>query len=83
MNKIQEAGVKDFKDKILFVTGGASGAGFGQAKVFSEAGCKVVIADVRQDHLDQAHGVLPREERPCPRHQARHHRPRGLRGRRR
>ena len=26
----------------------------GQAKVFSEAGCKVVIADVRQDHLDQA-----------------------------
>lgn len=54
MNKIQEAGVKDFKDKILFVTGGGSGAGFGQAKVFSEAGCKVVIADVRQDHLDQA-----------------------------
>jgi len=54
MNKIREAGVKDFKDKILFVTGGASGAGFGQAKVFSEAGCKVVIADIRQDHLDQA-----------------------------
>ncbi len=46
--------MKDFKDKILFVTGGASGAGFGQAKVFSEAGCKVVIADIRQDHLDQA-----------------------------
>ena len=46
--------MKDFKDKVLFVTGGASGAGFGQAKVFSEAGCKVVIADVRQDHLDRA-----------------------------
>lgn len=46
--------MKDFKDKILFVTGGASGAGLGQAKVFSEAGCKVVIADIRQDHLDQA-----------------------------
>jgi NAD(P)-dependent dehydrogenase (short-subunit alcohol dehydrogenase family) len=46
--------VKDFKDKVLFVTGGGSGAGFGQAKVFSEAGCKVVIADVRQDHLDKA-----------------------------
>jgi NAD(P)-dependent dehydrogenase (short-subunit alcohol dehydrogenase family) len=46
--------MKDFKDKILFVTGGGSGAGFGQAKVFSEAGCKVVIADIRQDHLDQA-----------------------------
>ncbi len=46
--------MKDFKDKVLFVTGGASGAGFGQAKVFSEAGCKVVIADVRQEALDQA-----------------------------
>jgi NAD(P)-dependent dehydrogenase (short-subunit alcohol dehydrogenase family) len=46
--------MKDFKDKILFITGGASGAGFGQAKVFSEAGCKVVLADIRQDHLDEA-----------------------------
>lgn len=46
--------VKDFKGKILFITGGASGAGFGQAKVFSEAGCRVVIADIRQDHLDAA-----------------------------
>jgi NAD(P)-dependent dehydrogenase (short-subunit alcohol dehydrogenase family) len=54
VNKILEAQVKDFKDKVLFVTGGGSGAGLGQAKVFSEAGCKVVIADIRQDHLDQA-----------------------------
>jgi NAD(P)-dependent dehydrogenase (short-subunit alcohol dehydrogenase family) len=46
--------MKDFKDKVAFITGGASGAGFGQAKVFSEAGMKVVIADVRQDHLDEA-----------------------------
>jgi NAD(P)-dependent dehydrogenase (short-subunit alcohol dehydrogenase family) len=46
--------MKDFAGKILFVTGGASGAGLGQAKVFSEAGCKVVIADIRQDHIDEA-----------------------------
>ncbi|MCR4393026.1 MAG: SDR family NAD(P)-dependent oxidoreductase [Dehalococcoidales bacterium] len=46
--------MKDFAGKILFITGGASGAGLGQAKVFSEAGCKVVIADIRKDHLDQA-----------------------------
>jgi NAD(P)-dependent dehydrogenase (short-subunit alcohol dehydrogenase family) len=46
--------MKDFAGKILFITGGASGAGFGQAKVFSEAGCKIVIADIRQDHLDEA-----------------------------
>jgi NAD(P)-dependent dehydrogenase (short-subunit alcohol dehydrogenase family) len=46
--------MKDFAGKVAFITGGASGAGLGQAKVFSEAGCKIVIADVRQDHLDEA-----------------------------
>lgn len=46
--------MKDFAGKVLFITGGGSGAGLGQAKVFSEAGCKVVIADIRQDHLDEA-----------------------------
>ena len=46
--------MKDFAGKVCFITGGASGAGFGQAKVFAEAGCRVVIADIRQDHLDEA-----------------------------
>ncbi len=46
--------MKDFKGKVAFITGGASGAGFGMAQIFSEAGCKVVIADVRQDQLDKA-----------------------------
>jgi NAD(P)-dependent dehydrogenase (short-subunit alcohol dehydrogenase family) len=46
--------VKNFAGKVAFITGGASGAGFGQAQFFSEAGMKVVIADVRQDHLDNA-----------------------------
>ena len=46
--------MKDFKGKVAFITGGASGAGFGQAQIFSEAGMKVVIADVRQDHIDNA-----------------------------
>ena len=46
--------MKDFQNKVAFVTGGGSGAGFGQAQILSEAGCKVVIADIRQDHLDQA-----------------------------
>jgi NAD(P)-dependent dehydrogenase (short-subunit alcohol dehydrogenase family) len=46
--------MKDFAGKVLFITGGASGAGFGQAKVFSEAGCKIVIADIRRDHIDEA-----------------------------
>ena len=46
--------MKDFAGKIAFITGGASGAGFGQAQIFSEAGMKVVIADVREDLLDEA-----------------------------
>jgi NAD(P)-dependent dehydrogenase (short-subunit alcohol dehydrogenase family) len=46
--------MKDFAGKIVFVTGGASGAGMGQAKVFGKAGMKVAIADVRQEALDKA-----------------------------
>ncbi len=46
--------MKDFHGKIAFITGGASGLGLGLAKVFSEAGCKVVIADVRQSAVDEA-----------------------------
>jgi NAD(P)-dependent dehydrogenase (short-subunit alcohol dehydrogenase family) len=50
--------MKDFQGKVAFITGGASGLGFGLAKVFSEAGCKVVIADVRQNAIDEALGYF-------------------------
>ena len=50
--------MKDFQGKIAFITGGASGLGLGLAKVFSEAGCKVVIADVRQSAIDEALGYF-------------------------
>ncbi|MDR0491563.1 MAG: SDR family NAD(P)-dependent oxidoreductase [Oscillospiraceae bacterium] len=46
--------MRDFAGKIAFITGGAAGAGLGQAKVFSKAGMKVAIADIRQDALDKA-----------------------------
>lgn len=46
--------MKDFAGKIVFITGGASGAGLGQAKLFSQEGMKVAIADVRQAALDNA-----------------------------
>ena len=46
--------MEEFQGKVAFITGGGSGAALGQAKVFSAAGCRVVIADIRQDHLDQA-----------------------------
>ena len=53
----------DFKGKVAFITGGGSGAALGQAKVFSQAGCKVAIADIRQDHLDTAMAWF-KKERP-------------------
>jgi NAD(P)-dependent dehydrogenase (short-subunit alcohol dehydrogenase family) len=40
--------------KVAFITGGASGIGLGLAKVLVQAGARVVLADVRQDHLDEA-----------------------------
>src|SRR3981081_4655827 len=40
--------------KVAFITGGASGIGLGLAKVLVKAGAKVVMADLRQDHLDEA-----------------------------
>lgn len=44
--------------KVAFITGGGSGVGLGQAKVFAEAGCRIAIADIRQDHLDEAMGYF-------------------------
>ncbi|HZF25766.1 MAG TPA: SDR family NAD(P)-dependent oxidoreductase [Steroidobacteraceae bacterium] len=46
--------MKEIKGKIAFVTGGGSGIGLGLAKVLSEAGMKVAIADIRPDHLERA-----------------------------
>ena len=40
--------------KVAFITGGASGIGLGLAKVLVRAGARVVMADLRQDHLDAA-----------------------------
>src|SRR5688572_9184044 len=46
--------MKDLAGKIAFITGGGSGVALGQAKAFAAHGVKVVIADVRRDHLDDA-----------------------------
>jgi NADP-dependent 3-hydroxy acid dehydrogenase YdfG len=51
---MEEETMKDVAGKVAFITGGGSGVGLGMAKVFAAAGMKVVIADIRQDHLDQA-----------------------------
>ena len=54
INYKERVHMKNFAGKICFVTGGASGAGLGQAKLFAKNGMKVAIADVRQDALDKA-----------------------------
>jgi NADP-dependent 3-hydroxy acid dehydrogenase YdfG len=46
--------MENLKDKVAFVTGGASGIGLGISKAMVAAGMRVVMADVRQDHLDEA-----------------------------
>jgi NAD(P)-dependent dehydrogenase (short-subunit alcohol dehydrogenase family) len=46
--------------KVAFITGGASGIGLGIAGVFLEAGMKVVVADLRQDHIDSCLASLGR-----------------------
>lgn len=46
--------MKGITGKTVFVTGGASGIGLGMAKAFVSAGMQVVIADLREDHVDEA-----------------------------
>jgi len=46
--------MKQVRDKVAFITGGASGIGLGIAGAFVEAGMRVVLADLRQDHIDTA-----------------------------
>ncbi len=46
--------MKHVEGKVAFITGGASGIGFGMAQVFLKAGMKVIIADILQERLDEA-----------------------------
>lgn len=52
--------MKDVTGSVAFVTGGASGIGLGITGTLLEAGARVVIADLRQDHIDTAMGSLQR-----------------------
>jgi NAD(P)-dependent dehydrogenase (short-subunit alcohol dehydrogenase family) len=50
--------MKEFNDKVAFVTGAGSGIGLGMARAFLDAGMKVVLADVRQASLTRAAQTL-------------------------
>jgi NAD(P)-dependent dehydrogenase (short-subunit alcohol dehydrogenase family) len=55
--------MQNLRGKTAFVTGGASGIGLGIAKALLGAGMNVVIADIREDHLEQAAAELGSPER--------------------
>ncbi|MET4538634.1 NAD(P)-dependent dehydrogenase (short-subunit alcohol dehydrogenase family) [Arthrobacter bambusae] len=46
--------MKNFKNKVAVVTGGASGIGFAMAERFSAEGMHVVVADIEEAALDAA-----------------------------
>ena len=50
--------MKNFTGRVAFVTGGASGIGFGMARAFLAEGMKVVVADYSRDNLDKARSTL-------------------------
>jgi NAD(P)-dependent dehydrogenase (short-subunit alcohol dehydrogenase family) len=54
--------MKDFKGKTAFVTGGASGIGFGMAHAFGRAGMNVVIADIDWDVARKAAEMLAKSQ---------------------
>jgi len=46
--------MQDVRGRVAFITGGASGIGLGIAGAFVAAGMRVVIADLRADHIKAA-----------------------------
>jgi NAD(P)-dependent dehydrogenase (short-subunit alcohol dehydrogenase family) len=44
----------EFAGRTAFVTGGANGIGIGVVRALLGEGCKVAIADIREDHIERA-----------------------------
>lgn len=52
----------DFAGRTAFVTGGANGIGIGLVRALLAEGCKVAIADIRQESIDKALASLDNNE---------------------
>jgi NAD(P)-dependent dehydrogenase (short-subunit alcohol dehydrogenase family) len=50
--------MRQVEGKVAFITGGASGIGFGMAQAFLKSRMKVIIADILQERLDEAARIL-------------------------
>ncbi len=53
--------MNDFKGKTAFVTGGASGIGYGLAEGLYKEGCRVILADIDAEQLEKAKASFPGE----------------------
>jgi len=54
--------MQDFAGRTAFVTGGANGVGLGIVRNLLNEGCKVAIADIRQEAIDAALATLDNRE---------------------
>jgi NAD(P)-dependent dehydrogenase (short-subunit alcohol dehydrogenase family) len=52
----------NFSGRTAFVTGGANGVGIGLVRALLAEGCKVAMADIRQDAIDKALASLDNNE---------------------
>lgn len=59
MGAAQPPQVTDVKGRVAYVTGGSSGIGLGIARVFHEAGMKVVIGYLDEQHIGEALKSFP------------------------
>ncbi len=50
--------MNDFKDRIAIVTGSAQSIGFTVAEALGNAGCTVILADIRRDRLEESRTKL-------------------------
>jgi len=50
--------MQDLKDKVIAITGGATGIGFALAKTLGQDGAKIIIGETRKEKLEEAVKIL-------------------------